>query len=98
VLRILRALRADLDEIVEPASLAESRRGRCPVSADGHCLLDLIRVDSDAARDDEFYTPRQIKLLRRLAAWIQASRPDRLRAMEVLLEDLMRGASRVASA
>lgn len=36
----------------------------------------------------EHYTAREIRLLRRFAAWIKSARPDRIRAIEILLEDL----------
>lgn len=88
VLRIQQALKADVVELLgqEP----EQRDGACPVSTSGHCMLDLVRSETDALRaaDGEYYTPREIRLLRRLAAWMKAVRPDRLRAMEILLEDL----------
>ncbi|MGD8277857.1 MAG: helix-turn-helix transcriptional regulator [Gemmatimonadota bacterium] len=93
VLRILRALRVELSEIVEPGSLTRHAKGPCPVSAHGRCLLELVRSEADLSREqaDESYTPRQVRLLRRLARWMRTVRDDRLRAMEILLEDWQRG-------
>ena len=93
VMRVCHALHGELVEIIGPES-SGSRRGHCPVSSHGRCMLELIRSEADLARraaPDEVYTPRQIRLLRRLAEWMRAVGPDRLRAMEVLLEDLTRG-------
>lgn len=93
LLRIVRALRADMDEIVSLEQPESERGGACPVTESGHCLLDLIHSETETRRGvrGESYTPREIRLLRRLAMWMRTVRPDRLRAMEVLLEDLMRG-------
>jgi transcriptional regulator with XRE-family HTH domain len=93
VLRIHHALRADVAEILGQEQ--DEREGACPVSASGHCMLDLVRSEADASRGlgDEYYTPREIRLLRRVAAWMKAVKPDRLRAMEVLFEDLRRVAA-----
>jgi transcriptional regulator with XRE-family HTH domain len=92
VLRIHHALRADVAELLGQEQ--DEREGACPVSASGHCMLDLVRSESDASRlADEYYTPREIRLLRRMAAWMKSVKQDRLRAMEVLFEDLGRVAS-----
>jgi len=95
LLRVMHALHAHFDEIVGPEPDPGSRRGACPVSARGACLLDLMRPDGEPEPGaDETYSPREIRLLRRMARWLKASGGDRVRAMEVLLEDLMRGAGR----
>ncbi|MCA8962016.1 MAG: helix-turn-helix transcriptional regulator [Planctomycetes bacterium] len=89
VSRLLRAMKADLEELMD-SSDGESKDGACPLTVRGACLLDLLHADrSESATDEERYTPREIRLLRKLAAWVRAASPDRLRAMEVLLEDLM---------
>ena len=56
----------------------------------GQCLLDMIRPQADRAGrpSQEYYSPREIKLLRRFATWMKTVNSDRLRAMEILLEDL----------
>jgi len=89
VLRVLRALRAQIEEIVDTTQ-QEGRRGGCPVSHDGSCLLGLIRPEAQVAVGGDFYSPREIRLLRRMAEWLRRMQPDRLRAMEILLDDLTR--------
>jgi transcriptional regulator with XRE-family HTH domain len=86
VMRIVDALGAELSEIVGPES-GSSRRHPCPITDKGQCLLDLIAPKADS----EHYTPREIRLLRRFAAWLKRVEPNRVRAIEVLLDDLMRG-------
>ena len=64
----------------------------CPVSTSGQCLLDLIHTDLGKGEDAEGFTARQVRLLRRFAAWMQTAPADRQRTMEILLEDLTRAA------
>ena len=94
VVRVQRALRADFEELAGPEQKSRGR-GACPVSNRGRCLLDLIRSETDPAalEVEESYTPRQVRLLRRMAEWVRAAPGDRLRVMEILLEDLGRGGS-----
>ena len=88
-LQIVKAINASIDELADPDLLAHRARGACPVSSSGRCLLDLIHSElSTSPTSNETYTPRQIQLLRRFAAWVQHAKPDRLRAMEILVEDL----------
>jgi len=89
VMRIVNALGADLAEIVGPTIPKGRRKGACPVTAGGRCLLDMI--GSEADRDH--YSPREIRLLRRFAAWIKQVEPNRVRAAELLLGDLTSDAS-----
>jgi len=92
VMQIVEALGAGLDEIAGPVA-TRHRRGPCPVTAKGQCLLDLIR----AAADEEHYTPREIRLLRRFGRWLKSAEPGRVRAMELILDDLTRAAEASAS-
>ena len=69
-----------------PTPTKGKARGACPVTPKGQCLLDLVRPTAQA--DGDRYSSRELRLLRRFAAWIKAAPGDRLRAMEVLLEDL----------
>ncbi len=89
VVRLQRALKADLEELAGPKPLGK-HRGLCPISTRGSCLLDLIRpeTDFDHKPGGESYTPRQVRLLRSMASWIRTAPADRLRAMEILLKDL----------
>lgn len=95
VQRIAEAIRIPFSEIAATGSVRPDNRAGCPVTAGGMCLLDLIRSEADVERgtNGEFFSPRQIKLIRRFAGWLRAAKPDRLRAMELLLDDLIRGAA-----
>ncbi len=89
VVRLQRAIKADLEELAGPQP-DRRHRGLCPISSRGSCLLDLIRPEMDAEHKprSESYTPRQIRLLRSMAHWVRTAPADRLRAMEILLKDL----------
>ncbi|NIM02416.1 MAG: helix-turn-helix domain-containing protein [Acidobacteria bacterium] len=89
VVRLQRAMKADLEELAGPQP-DRRHHGLCPISSRGSCLLDLIRpeVDSDRESRRESYTPRQVRLLRSMATWVRTASTDRLRAMEVLIKDL----------
>jgi len=90
VMQIVRALDADPAEIVGPATKTTRarRHGPCPVTPGGQCLVDLIRP----AAAPEHYTPREVRLIRRFAAWLKQAPPNRIRAMEILFTDLTQGA------
>jgi hypothetical protein len=61
------------------------------VTDSGECLLDLLRHEKDGAQtgSGEAYTPRQLRLLKRFAAWLRRVGPDRLAGMELLLGQLL---------
>ncbi len=61
-------------------------------------MLDLIRSEAQATRiaSGEVYTPREIRLLQRLAQWMQGVSSDRLRAMEILLDEMTRPRSKAS--
>jgi transcriptional regulator with XRE-family HTH domain len=89
VWRLLAALRCDLQEVIGPESPA-APLGHCPITGAGRCMLELIRPEPGG----ESYTPREVRLLRQVATWMKQARQDRVRALEVLLEELCRsGAS-----
>jgi len=92
IVRVVRGLRANIDEVVSPDPVELQSHGACPISRDGLCLLELIRPDTGpvARQAAEHYSPRDIRLLRQLAAWLRSAGPERVRAMELLLEDLSR--------
>ena len=83
-MKIVKVLGAHPAEIMASGTASTSARGPCPVTARGQCLLDLIGPTSEGG----CFTLAQVRLLRRFASWIQAADPTRLRAMEVLIEDL----------
>ncbi|MDX1387647.1 MAG: helix-turn-helix transcriptional regulator [Acidobacteriota bacterium] len=87
VTRIASAMRISLAELAD-TELPSPRP--CPVSRGGHCLLDLIRSELEVARGvkGETYTPREVQMLSRFAAWIKSVPPDRVRAMDILLQEL----------
>ena len=91
VVQIVEAIGAGLDELAAPPA-AKHRDGPCPVTEKGQCLLDLIQ----ATKDPESYTPREIRLLRRFGQWLKTAEPGRVRAMELILEDLTSAASKSA--
>jgi transcriptional regulator with XRE-family HTH domain len=88
--RILRAMDGELTEILDPQPRAA--HGRCPLTEHGHCLLDLIRTETEVAREPqlEFYTPSEARLLHDLARWCKHGPRDLVRALDVLLHGLLR--------
>lgn len=92
LVRVVHGLRASLDEIFSPDPLAQHRRGACPVSHEGRCLVELIRPErgNGAPPAAEQYSARDVRLLRALAHWLRSAGPERIRAMELLLDDLTR--------
>jgi transcriptional regulator with XRE-family HTH domain len=95
VSRVTQAMQVSFTEI---AGAEPDSSGRvCPVSTSGQCLLDLIHSDIAKGKDVDGFTTRQVRLLRRFAAWIQTVPVDRQRAMEILLEDLTRATKRKTS-
>ena len=81
-MQVVRALGATVEEIL--GETPTPARGPCPVTSRGHCLLDLIA----STKSEGHYTPREVRLIRSFASWVEGAEPTRLRAMEVLLEDL----------
>jgi transcriptional regulator with XRE-family HTH domain len=96
VMRVANSLKIEMGDLASPAPADPGHAGACPISTTGRCMLDLIRSEGRAGRvaTGEIYSPREIRLLQRLADWLQEATPDRLRAMEVLLDDLLRGAAK----
>ena len=90
VMRVLEALHADLDDLHAPDS-HEHRHPVCPMSASGDCLLKLIRGSADVARAEgrEVYTLREINILRSLTRFMRTGAPERVRAVELLLQELL---------
>jgi transcriptional regulator with XRE-family HTH domain len=86
VLHLVNVMGVDFAAVVGPAPARVNTRGACPITSKGQCLLDRARPVRNSDRDR--YSPRELRLLRRFAAWVAVAPGDRLRAMEVLLEDL----------
>lgn len=91
VMRVLDAMHADLDDLHAPDSHPAHRHPTCPVSGHGQCLLQLIRGSAEIVRADgrESYTPREINILRSLAKFMRTGTPERVRAIEMLLQELL---------
>jgi transcriptional regulator with XRE-family HTH domain len=90
--RIAGAMRVGLDELMGPVKRTDARPDGCPISQSGRCMLDLIHSEAQRAKPEngERYTVREIRMLQSLTEWMQIATPDRLRAFEVLLGDLLR--------
>jgi len=91
VLRVLEALQADLEELHSPDDGAPRLRPGCPVTASGCCLVRLVRGNAEVARAEgrEVYAQREVRLLNRLAAFMRRASPERVRAIEMLVEELL---------
>jgi transcriptional regulator with XRE-family HTH domain len=97
-MRIASALKLPLEELAGPKAAAEKTAGPCPVTTGGFCLLDIIRSEQELRRGapGEAFSPRQIRMMKRFASWLRAVGPERLRAMEVLLEELTKDGTQPA--
>ena len=91
VLRVLDALHADLEELRAPDDDRPHHRPGCPVTMNGCCLTRLTRGNAEILRSDgrEAYTLREVKLLRQLATFMRTASPQRVRAIEMLFEELL---------
>jgi transcriptional regulator with XRE-family HTH domain len=89
-MRIAAALRISLDDLLGPSPADYAGRD-CPVSPSGHCLMDLIDTHAGemGAADPEKYTPRQLRLLGRFTSIVRDSDRNLLRAMEVLMDQIL---------
>jgi transcriptional regulator with XRE-family HTH domain len=92
VLRVLDALRADFSDLRAGDDLRPHAHASCPVTGRGGCLLELIRSGAEVARAEgrEAYSIREIQILRDLAAFMRTAAPERVRAIEMLLQELLR--------
>lgn len=89
--RLAAALRVPLDDLVH-AHREGHRKGACPVSRSGACMLDLARpeVGPLPRPGEEGYTPRQLRLLRKVNELIGSGSPDLIKALEVLVAQMTR--------
>jgi transcriptional regulator with XRE-family HTH domain len=90
VWRILRALNADVSDILDAEDLKRTPPRSCPITQ-GDCLLDRMRSEIEVARNsgEGFFSPREIRLLRELATWMKSAPAEKVRALELLLEALL---------
>ena len=91
VIRVLDALHADLGELHALEGPRPRGHPACPVTDQGHCLLGIVRGAAEVVRADgrEAYSPREIRILRDLAAFMRTATPQRLRVIEMLLQELI---------
>jgi transcriptional regulator with XRE-family HTH domain len=91
VMRVLDALHADLDDLRAPEDALPRKHAACPVTAHGGCLLALMRTGAEVARAEghEVYSLREVQILRDLAAFMRTASPERVRAIEMLLQELL---------
>jgi transcriptional regulator with XRE-family HTH domain len=91
VRRVLEALHANLDELRSPDDEAHDHRPGCPVTDSGCCLVRLTRGNAEVARAEgkEVYAQREVRLLNRLARFMRDATPERVRAIEMLVEELL---------
>ena len=88
-LRIASALRMSLDDLTGPSPPQRKDRP-CPVSPSGHCMMDLIDVNAELGGGDlTGFSPRQVRLVRRFTALVHRGSPNLLRALEVLVAEIL---------
>ena len=61
------------------------------MTAQGGCLLGVVRGAAEIARADgrEAYSPREIQILHDVATFMRTATPQRVRVIEVLLQELI---------
>jgi transcriptional regulator with XRE-family HTH domain len=91
VIRVLDALHAGLDELRAPDDVRPKNHASCPVTAHGHCLLELLRTEVEVARSEgrEVYSMREVRILQDVATFMRKATPARVRAIEMLLQELL---------
>ena len=89
--RILRALHADVADVLAVDAGSSRRPPGCPISDTGECLGQLIRSEAEVARDRRrvFVSTREVRLLHDLLSWLKRASPEHARALELLLEDVV---------
>ena len=92
VVRLLDALHADLEDLRAPDDVRPQHHPACPITAKGGCLLELVRSEIAVARAEgrEVYSLREVRILQDLAAFMRNAAPDRVRAIELLIQELLK--------
>ena len=92
VLRVLGALHAGFGDLRGGDDVRPQAHPGCPVTGHGGCLLEMIRTGAEVARAEghEAYSIREIQILRDLATFMRTAPPERVRAIEMLLQELLR--------
>jgi len=91
VMRVLDALHAELEDLRAPDDVRPRSHPACPITAHGHCLLELLRTDAEVARSEgrEVYSMREVRILQDVATFMRKATPERVRAIEMLLQELL---------
>ena len=85
--RIATALHVSLDELLGP-SPAQSAEKPCPISPNGRCFMDLIESRSGRKNQPGSYSPRQLRLMRKMATMVETGSPRMLNALEALSDEM----------
>jgi transcriptional regulator with XRE-family HTH domain len=89
--RIAEGLDVPLVCLLSPHS-SPGRGKACPLTCSGRCVLDLVRKESARARTDgaEFYSPRDLRLMRQFMALVRQADGSLLKGFEELMGRLVR--------
>ena len=84
------ALEREIDSDLRLSNALVRYWGR-PVTAHGQCLLAVVRTEAEVARAEgrEVYTMRELAILKDLATFMRKGTPERVRAIEMLLQELL---------
>lgn len=85
--RIATALQISLDELLGPSPV-DSRENPCPVSPNGRCFMDLIESRAGSKNKPGAYTPKQLRILLKLATLVETGSPRLLTALESLSDEM----------
>jgi len=85
--RIATALQISLDELLGPSPAASADKP-CPISPNGRCFMDLIESRAGRKKKPGSYTPRQLRIMRKLANLVETSSPRLLNALESLSDEM----------
>jgi len=88
--KLAAALGTSLGELLDSGP-PQRKHQRCPVSQSGACLLDLIdpHREARAGKSAEWYTPREIRLMRRVAALVHEGSPELLKSLDGVVRGLL---------
>ncbi|MDZ4341451.1 MAG: helix-turn-helix transcriptional regulator [Candidatus Binatia bacterium] len=95
-MRLAAALRVSLNDLLGPSPTTQTDQP-CPVSASGHCLMDLFDAgaDSGGGRDGEIYSSQQLRLMRKFMALLRHGSPSLLTALEALVSEILKERQRI---
>ncbi len=90
-MRLAAALRVSPNDLLGP-SPPTLKDKPCPVSMSGWCLMDLHDTGSGPGRahTPETYSSQQLRILRRFTELLQQGSPNLLRALEMLIGEMLK--------